>query len=283
LNQMKQRFQDASIQLHTTQAIIREQKEIEQRLKNENGLLEQRLKELVQQLQQERKKFVQKTEEVEELIRENQQLKVFLENERIQADTAQSKIGQRPPEVELLKKNYLQLLGHIETVKNENFRLAGAYRQLQKEKEDHDNEKTELLHQIELSKKRAEELSQELEQLEEEKEKLKQSLDHGPSSSLPPERFASSCITFPQGEVEAMTQNFAQENRIGEGRFGEVFKGTMGSVLVAVKRMSADASRSTINEIKILSKSPFPSFILSLFRPAFSNESLSILGTVTLT
>ncbi|CAI9087735.1 OLC1v1021883C2 [Oldenlandia corymbosa var. corymbosa] len=60
------------------------------------------------------------------------------------------------------------------------------------------------------------------------------------------------------GQIQACTNNFAIQNRIGEGGFGPVYKGTMpNGQTIAVKRLSRGSSQGTeefINEIALVAK-----------------------------
>ncbi|CAI9117625.1 OLC1v1019042C2 [Oldenlandia corymbosa var. corymbosa] len=59
-------------------------------------------------------------------------------------------------------------------------------------------------------------------------------------------------------QVQACTNNFGDENMIGEGGFGSVFKGTLpNGQMVAVKRLSKNSTQGTeefINEIVVVAK-----------------------------
>jgi len=56
-------------------------------------------------------------------------------------------------------------------------------------------------------------------------------------------------IIFPETEIRKGTMNFSQENKLGEGGCGEVFKGTLAGIQVAVKRLSRD-SLSNVSHIR---------------------------------
>jgi len=72
---------------------------------------------------------------------------------------------------------------------------------------------------------------------------------------------SSSCIVFPAAEVEKATSGFSLQNKIGEGGCGQVFKGRLAQIPVAVKRLTlnSDEALQTIkSEINSLSKYRHP-------------------------
>jgi len=68
-------------------------------------------------------------------------------------------------------------------------------------------------------------------------------------------------LVFPEHILNRATKNFSQENKLGEGGCGEVFKGNLSGIPVAVKRLSRDTLATAAHleaEIVILSKYHFP-------------------------
>ena len=71
-------------------------------------------------------------------------------------------------------------------------------------------------------------------------------------------------MVFPMPDIAAATNNFHANNKIGEGACGDVFKGRLGHVPVAVKRLlpeSAGSASNLLGEVAMLSKYRHPHLI----------------------
>ncbi|KAL2334500.1 hypothetical protein Fmac_015713 [Flemingia macrophylla] len=63
------------------------------------------------------------------------------------------------------------------------------------------------------------------------------------------ESVSSEALQFTLGEIKIATNNFSNENKIGRGGFGEVYKGFIDGQRIAVKRLSRNSNQG-VNEFK---------------------------------
>ena len=72
---------------------------------------------------------------------------------------------------------------------------------------------------------------------------------------------------YSKEEVSTATRNFDRRNLIGQGGFGQVFKGILRHTPVAIKRLNDDALLpldSIQRELQLLSKIHHPHIVLAL-------------------